>query len=130
MTAAVPRLLFRLRPVTLAAVALLAAALAQAQSAAAREPAEAQQIVVTATRGSKAVEKIPGAVTLITAQELQTQTLVAEDLSQVLSVLAPSYAPSRQKLTSFGESMRGRNAMILFDGLPQSNPLRSGAREC
>lgn len=88
-----------------------------------------QRVVVTATRGNKAIEKIPGAVTVITSQEIQAQTLVAEDLSQVLAVLAPSYAPSRQKLTSFGESMRGRTALLLFDGVPQSNPLRNGARE-
>ncbi|MFZ5542557.1 MAG: TonB-dependent receptor [Pseudomonadota bacterium] len=119
-----------LRPLATALAAALACAAAQAQTAAAQaDEGEAQQVVVTATRGSKAVEKIPGAVTVITAQEIQTQTLVAEDLSQVLAVLAPSYAPSRQKLTSFGESMRGRNALILFDGIPQSNPLRNGARE-
>src|SRR5688572_20348571 len=110
-------------PVTL--VTLLAALPAAAQT-----PAEPplERVVVTATRGHKAIEKIPGAVTVITAQEIETQTLIAEDLSAVLSVLAPSYAPSRQKLTSFGESMRGRTALLLFDGVPQSNPLRNGAR--
>lgn len=111
-------------PVTL--VTLLTALPATAQT-----PAEPplERVVVTATRGHKAIEKIPGAVTVITAQEIETQTLIAEDLSAVLSVLAPSYAPSRQKLTSFGESMRGRTALLLFDGVPQSNPLRNGARE-
>lgn len=88
-----------------------------------------ERVVVTATRGTKAIDKIPGAVSVITAQEMEPQTLVAEDLSAVLSALAPSYAPSRQKLTSFGESMRGRTALLLFDGVPQSNPLRNGARE-
>lgn len=98
--------------------------------ASAAAPAQSlERVVVTATRGSKAIEKIPGAVTVIASEEIRTQTLVAEDLSQVLAVLAPSYAPSRQKLTSFGESMRGRSALLLFDGVPQSNPLRNGARE-
>jgi iron complex outermembrane receptor protein len=112
----------RLSPLTLA---LIAATPAVAQSA---DPA-LERVVVTATRSSKAIDKIPGAVSVITAHEIETQTLVAEDLSQVLSVLAPSYSPSRQKLTSFGESMRGRTALLLFDGVPQSNPLRNGARE-
>lgn len=137
---------FRARPIAAAAGATVLAALtpapAAAQDSAAEplveravvtssrgpEPALAR-VVVTATRGSKAIEKIPGAVTVITAPEIEAQTLIAEDLSQVLSVLAPSYAPSRQKLTSFGESMRGRTALLLFDGVPQSNPLRNGARE-
>jgi iron complex outermembrane receptor protein len=109
----------------------IVAAVVTTLPAAAQLPPEPQleRVVVTATRGSKAIDKIPGAVSVITAQEIETQTLVAEDLSAVLSVLAPSYAPSRQKLTSFGESMRGRTALLLFDGVPQSNPLRNGARE-
>ncbi|MBB4844635.1 iron complex outermembrane receptor protein [Paucibacter oligotrophus] len=127
-TAPGPR--FKSHPVSIASLALLTSITATAQNAPpAEDPAALQRVVVTATRGNKAVEKIPGAVTVITKQELQAQTLVAEDLSQVLAVLAPSYAPSRQKLTSFGESMRGRTALLLFDGVPQSNPLRNGARE-
>ena len=88
-----------------------------------------QSVVVTATRGSKAVDKIPGAVSVVTRAEMDEQLRVAEDLSAVLAAQVPGYAPSTQKLTSAGESMRGRTALILFDGVPQSNPLRSGARE-
>nr|WP_316639719.1 TonB-dependent receptor [uncultured Roseateles sp.] len=121
---------FKSRPVSTASLALLTSITAAAQTAqSADDQVTLQRVVVTATRGNKAIEKIPGAVTVITSQDIQAQTLVAEDLSQVLSVLAPSYAPSRQKLTSFGESMRGRTALLLFDGVPQSNPLRNGARE-
>lgn len=87
------------------------------------------EVSVTATRGEKALEKIPGAVTVITEQDLAPQLLIAEDPSQALATFVPGYAPSRQKLTSFGESLRGRKALILFDGIPQSNPLRDGARE-
>ena len=92
-------------------------------------PTALGEVSVTATRGEKALEKIPGAVTVITEQELAPQLLIAEDPSQALATFVPGYAPSRQKLTSFGESLRGRKALILFDGIPQSNPLRDGARE-
>lgn len=87
------------------------------------------RVMVTATRGSKAIDKIPGAVSVITRKEIDEQLRVAEDLSQVLATHVPGYAPSRQKLTSFGESMRGRTPLVLFDGIPQTNPLRAGARE-
>ncbi len=86
-------------------------------------------VIVTATRGSKAIDKIPGAVSVVTRSEMDEQLVVSEDLSQVLATQVPGYAPSRQKMTSFGESMRGRAPLILFDGVPQTNPLRSGARE-
>ncbi|ODT90758.1 MAG: TonB-dependent receptor [Rhodanobacter sp. SCN 67-45] len=134
------------RPATLAVSAALALpiSVAMAQDAppvSTREQATEQallgrdiartldRVVVTATRGSKAIDKIPGAVSVVTRREMDAQLLVSEDLSQVLATQVPGYAPSRQKMTSFGESMRGRAPLILFDGVPQTNPLRSGARE-
>lgn len=87
------------------------------------------EVVVTATRGSKAIDRIPGAVAVVTRAELDAQLQITEDLSEVLATQVPGYAPSRQKMTTFGESMRGRTPLILFDGIPQSNPLRNGARE-
>jgi iron complex outermembrane recepter protein len=98
-------------------------------NAAKDEAATLDSVVVTATRTSKAIDKIPGAVSVITRKEIDEQLRVSEDLSQVLAAQVPGYAPSRQKLTSFGESMRGRTPLILFDGVPQTNPLRAGARE-
>jgi iron complex outermembrane recepter protein len=87
------------------------------------------EVVVTATRGEKAIDKIPGAITVIGQQELASQYLIADDPSQALATFIPGYAPSRQKMTSTGESLRGRQPLILLDGIPQSNPLRAGMRE-
>ncbi|NHZ95164.1 TonB-dependent receptor [Massilia sp. CCM 8734] len=86
-------------------------------------------VVVTATRGAKAVDKIPGAISVISQQELASQYLIADDPSQALATYVPGYSPSRQKMTSAGESLRGRQPLILLDGIPQSNPLRAGSRE-
>lgn len=88
-----------------------------------------ETVVVTATRSEKAVDKIAGAVSVITQKELSQQLLIAEDPSAALAAFVPGYAPSTQKLNQFGESMRGRAPLILFDGIPQSNPLRVGTRE-
>jgi iron complex outermembrane receptor protein len=87
------------------------------------------QVVVTATRAAKAIDKIPGAVSLISQRELAGQYLLSDDPSQALAMYVPGYAPSRQKMTSTGESLRGRTPLILLDGVPQSNPLRAGMRE-
>ncbi|MFC0677419.1 TonB-dependent receptor [Lysobacter korlensis] len=101
----------------------------EAREAGASDARTLDSVVVTATRGTKAIDKIPGAVSVITRSELDAQLQITEDLSQVLATQIPGYAPSRQKLTTFGESLRGRTPLILFDGVPQSNPLRNGARE-
>ncbi|QOY96610.1 TonB-dependent receptor [Massilia sp. UMI-21] len=107
----------------------MAPAAAQEQQRDAEKEQDLASVVVTATRTAKAVDKIPGAVSVITQQELATQYLIADDPSQALATYVPGYAPSRQKMTSTGESLRGRQPLILFDGIPQSNPLRAGMRE-
>lgn len=121
------------KKIVLALALAYAAPLVSAQQSAAASQGEANgeipAVTVSATRSAKTVEKIAGAVSLITQKDLQPQMLIAEDPSQALATFVPGYAPSRQKLTQAGESLRGRSALILFDGIPQSNPLRDGARE-
>lgn len=112
-----------------AAACMTMAASAFAQQAVATEEGQMAEVVVTATRGEKAVDKIPGAISVISQQELSAQYLIADDPSQALSTYIPGYAPSRQKMSSTGESLRGRQPLILLDGIPQSNPLRAGMRE-
>src|SRR5690606_35798030 len=72
---------------------------------------------------------LPNTITVITAEELQEQLAVTRDLSQVLANLIPAFAPSRQKMTSAGESVRGRQPLYMVDGVPQSTPLRDGSRD-
>lgn len=125
----------RFTPHALALAASLcsAAAASQAQTLAEDAPnSSVQQLertVVTATRSSKALEKIPGAVSVIGRQDIETQSLISEDPSQLLTLQIPGYAPARQKMSNFGEGLRGRTALLLLDGIPQTNPLRFGGRE-
>ncbi|HEY9553339.1 TonB-dependent receptor [Allosphingosinicella sp.] len=86
-------------------------------------------IIVTATRGEKPLNAIPALVTIIDEEEIEQQRLIATDTSSLLANLVPSFSPSRQKLSSFGESFRGRDPLYLIDGVPQSNPLRNGSRD-
>ncbi|HKX42576.1 MAG TPA: TonB-dependent receptor [Burkholderiaceae bacterium] len=119
------------QPQTLAAALLasLASPLWAQTVAAADTTQRLDAVVVTATRGAKAVEKIPGAISVITRQDVQDQLLVSEDPGALLAAQVPGYAPSRQKMSNFGENLRGRNALLLLDGIPQTNPLRYGGRE-
>lgn len=92
-------------------------------------PVEAdERIEITATRTNQQASAIPATVTVIDGEELRQQLAVADSLSDVLGNLAPSFSPSRQKLSSAGETLRGRDPLYLIDGVPQSNPLRNGSR--
>lgn len=86
-------------------------------------------VSATTSRLPDSEAALPNTITVITAEELQQQLAVTRDLSQVLANLIPAFAPSRQKMSSFGESLRGRQPLYMVDGVPQSTPLRDGSRD-
>lgn len=98
---------------------------------AAEPTARLDRITVSAstTRLPDSESALPNTVTVITREELDRQLAFTHDLSQILGNLVPAFSPARQKLTNFGESLRGRKPLYMIDGVPQSTPLRSGARE-
>ncbi len=107
---------------------------ASAASAAERErPAppsapDLSPVIITGTRSPKAVDKIPGAITIISPQEVEHTLLVTEDATAVLARTVPGYSESSQALSNTGETLRGRIPLRLFDGIPQGSPLREGTR--
>lgn len=89
---------------------------------------ELGQVIVTGTRSPKAVDEIPGAITVISKEEIQHTLLVTEDATAVLARTVPGYAESSQAMSNTGETLRGRIPLRLFDGIPQGSPLREGTR--
>lgn len=89
---------------------------------------QGQRIVVTGTRSPKAIDKIPGAITLVTQEDIQHTLSVTEDATAVLARTVPGYAEASQAMSNTGENLRGRIALRLFDGVPQGSPLREGTR--
>ena len=94
-----------------------------------RSANQLEEVVVTASRVARATATIPNTISIIHEDELTEQLAVNHDLSTVLGNLIPSFSPARQKMTSAGESLRGRKPLYMIDGVPQSNPLRNGGRD-
>jgi iron complex outermembrane recepter protein len=86
------------------------------------------EVIVTGTRSAKAVDKIPGAITVVTPAEVQRELTLTEDATAILARSVPGYSESSQALNTIGETLRGRVPLRLFDGIPQSTPLRDGSR--
>ncbi|MBB5208300.1 TonB-dependent receptor [Chiayiivirga flava] len=106
--------------------------LAQDTATSAEERLDAErldEIVVTGTRSPKSVDKIPGAVTVVSEAEVQRTLALTEDATAVLARTVPGYSESSQSLSNAGETLRGRTALRLFDGIPQGSPLREGNRQ-
>lgn len=86
------------------------------------------QVVVTGVRTPKAIDRIPGAITLVSQAEIQNTLELTEDATAVLTRTVPGYSESSQAMSNSGETLRGRVALRLFDGIPQGSPLREGSR--
>lgn len=93
-----------------------------------KKKTDLDRVVVTGTRTPKDVDKIPGAITLVSQTELQQSQAVTQDATAVLAKNVPGYAESSQAMSNTGETLRGRIPLRLFDGVPQGSPLREGTR--
>lgn len=85
-------------------------------------------LVVTATRVPTPITAIPNTVRVLDRETVETQLAVSPSLLDSLSFSIPSLAPGRQRMTSTGESLRGRTPLYMVDGIPQTTPLRDGKR--
>ena len=107
----------------------LSTALAAATLARDAAASDLEEVMITASRVEKPLSTIPNTVTVIDTAALEEQLAIHNDISTVLGNLIPSFAPSRQKMTNAGESLRGRKPLYMIDGIPQSSPLREGGRD-
>ncbi|MAA73609.1 MAG: TonB-dependent receptor [Salinisphaeraceae bacterium] len=104
---------------------------AQTQDETDQAPAmlDMEAVEIEALRVPQSKGSVPNTVTIIDQEALDTQQAVTDDLSAILANTVPNFSPGREKLTSAGESLRGRSPLYLIDGVPQSNPLRDGSRD-
>lgn len=81
---------------------------------------ELETMVITATRQGMAAKELTHAVTVIDRQQLERQLQTSRNLGEVLAKTVPGMAPASQTLTNFNQSLRGRNLLVLIDGIPQN----------
>jgi iron complex outermembrane receptor protein len=108
---------------------LLAAVPALAQDAGSTQATVVDDVVVTASRIETPRSALAATVEIIDAEAIVQQTALAASAVDTVSAVVPSFSPTRQKLSGFGETLRGRSPLYLVDGVPQSTPLRDDSRD-
>jgi len=88
-----------------------------------------KEITITASRKAEIVDRTPASVQVINAREIQAQTAISPNLSNLLGQTVPSLGLSSNTTSNTGQTLRGRTPLILIDGIPQSTPLRNGSRD-
>lgn len=86
-------------------------------------------IVVTAARTILPPSALPLTIDLIDKNSLDQQMAISGSVTDAVATLTPSFSPTRQKLSGAGETLRGRSPLYAINGIPQSTPLRDGARD-
>ena len=79
-----------------------------------------QEVIITGTRSAKAVDKIPGAITVISPQEVERTLSLTEDATAVLARTVPGYSESSQAMNTIGETLRGRNPCVCSTASPRA----------
>lgn len=96
------------------------------------EQQEPIELVVTATRTEERQTDVPRSVTVIDREEIEQQSRITNNISDILGKTLPGFAPPNQSINSVNtQSLRGRGFTVLIDGVPQStnqgfaSPLRT-----
>ncbi|MEG2443775.1 MAG: TonB-dependent receptor [Acinetobacter sp.] len=77
-------------------------------------------IVMTATRTPKSISEIAGTVQTISADQIAQQAGPGRKVADILAQLVPSLAPSSGTSSNYGQTMRGRNVLVMIDGVSQT----------
>ncbi|WP_062265348.1 TonB-dependent receptor [Endozoicomonas arenosclerae] len=80
-----------------------------------------EKIVVTASRSESSISNVSGTVQVISQEEVAQQSQPGQKLADLLEQLVPGFGPSTQTVTDRTQSIRGRKALILIDGISQAD---------
>lgn len=101
-----------------------------AQSASSEDEADTQtrgaidEILVSGRRANQSISSMPNSVTVIDFEELDQQFVINTRLSNLLQFSVPGIA-GQENTVQTPALLRGRTALILVDGVPQNQLLRS-----
>ncbi|MFZ4861053.1 TonB-dependent receptor [Sphingobacterium sp. Mn56C] len=88
-----------------------------------------EEVVISATRSPEILKKAIATIHIIHKKEIEQQTLLSADLSNILAYTVPGLAFGNNQMGNRGQTLRGRNVLVMIDGIPQSSPLRNNDRE-
>lgn len=76
------------------------------------------EISVSANREGGALDTLSRNVTVISRKDILEQQATAGSLADILAKMVPGMAPSSQTLTNSQQTLRGRDVLVLIDGVP------------
>src|SRR5690606_29248914 len=86
------------------------------------------EIVITSNRTRETLDEVPSSVSVLSSKQIENLARTSNAMADILMEV-PGLALGTNQTSSVGQTLRGRNMLVLIDGIPQSTPLRKGARD-
>lgn len=110
------------RPIFIAAISVISSqAFSQGAS-------QLEEVSVTAARAERSISDIPQSVQIINQEQIDEQLEQSSSPSAALAKLLPGFSVSNQTISGASETYRGRDLLVLMDGVPLTTPLRDVSR--
>lgn len=84
------------------------------------EDQTAESITVYASRSEENPKNIPASVQIIDRAAIEAQDRPGENLGTLLGKIVPGLGMPTESVSNFGQNLRGREVLILIDGIPQA----------
>src|SRR5699024_7165599 len=81
---------------------------------------ELKEVVVTAGRKMESIDEVPSSISILNSRELREQTNINPSIASILGNTIPGLGTATNKATNSGQTLRGRQVLVLIDGIPQS----------
>jgi iron complex outermembrane receptor protein len=86
-----------------------------------------ERVIVTGSRIQESLDEVPASVSIINNKTLSQDLLTSSEIQTMLALHVPGMGAANTGTNSnSGQSLRGRNALVMIDGVAQSTPLRNG----
>jgi len=120
--------MFKLASLSSSLLALTVASSALAQQAAPPATIDLDTVTVTAARADRSTAEVPQSIQVLDRQQIEEQLKFSPNAAVALGKLVPGYSMSTQTVSSASENYRGRDLLVMIDGVPMNTPLRDVSR--
>ncbi|WP_261382256.1 TonB-dependent receptor [Mucilaginibacter achroorhodeus] len=87
------------------------------------------EVVVTAGRKAESIKEVPSSVSILNERQVKEQMNINPSVAAILGNTIPGLGVATNKANNAGQTLRGRQVLVLIDGIPQSTPLMNGSRD-
>lgn len=94
-----------------------------------KSSADLREVIVSASRKKETLDQVPSSVTIVSPRDIEAQKSINNNITAILANTVPGLGVNDNSTSNTGQTLRGRNVLVMVDGIPQSTPLRNGSRD-